>query len=367
MAELPAIGESTSLAERKRRAGQRLLIGLHGLTVSDDTRALLRELRPAGFVLFGRNVAAPGQVLQLTRELRGLCDEALPPLLAVDQEGGRVQRIGEPATVWPSAAETAAADRVREVHTALGHELRAMGLDWDLAPVADVQRSDGHPVIGDRAFGHRSEEVGRHVSEAVQGLQQAHVRAALKHFPGHGASPADSHETLPIVERERSELKAVDLPPFLAGIRAGADAVMAAHVVYPAWDERNPASLSPGVLGALRARFDGLILSDDIEMDALAKRYEPEEIAARGVRAGLDLFLVCHSPSLQHRLYEALVHDQERDRGYHDAAVDSLRRLTRFREATFLGVPPRPPLEAVGCDAHRSLRDEVLVRARGRA
>lgn len=367
MGRVTAIGEATSLAERKRLAGQRLVVGFDGLVVSDDTRALLQEFRPAGFVLFGRNVASPGQVLELTRELRGLCDPAFPPLIAIDQEGGRVQRIGEPATVWPSAEEVAAADRVRSVHEAIGHELRAMGVDCNLAPVADVRRSDGHAVIGDRAFGDAAPWVEHHVREAVRGLQDAHIRACLKHFPGHGAAPADSHEALPIVERDRDELKGVDLPPFLAGIEAGAGAVMAAHVLFPAYDERLPASLSPALLQPLRSSYEGLIVSDDIEMRALADRWSPEAIAHLGVRAGLDLFLVCHTPGVQHALYEALVRDQERHHAHHTAATDSLARLTRFREHAFLGVPARPPLDAVGCEKHRALRDEVLVRARGRA
>lgn len=361
-----ATGETTSLADRKRRAGQRLVVGFDGLAVGDDLRALAREVRPAGFILFGRNVAEPAQVLDLTRELRDLVDPAFPALILVDQEGGRVQRIREPATVWPCAEEVAASGRTREVMRALGTELRALGVDVDLAPVADVRRSDAHPVVGDRAYGTSESLVARCVADAVRGLEEAHVRACLKHFPGHGAALEDSHEALPIVERDRPELKAVDLPPFMAGIAAGAQAVLAAHVVYPAWDEQLPASMSPAILGPLRARFDGLVLSDDIEMGAVARRWSVAEIVHHMAHADVDLVLCCHRPEVQHAAFEQLVRDQEDDRALHRAAEDSARRLLAFREQTFLGVPPRPGLDVVGCPAHLALRDEVMVRARGR-
>lgn len=362
-----AIGEATSLADRKRRAGQRLLIGLHGLAVDDDLRALVRILQPAGFLLFGRNVAEPAQVLDLTRELRDLVDDHFPAVIAIDQEGGRVQRVREPATVWPSAAEVAASAHTEAVGEALGNELRAMGIDLNLAPVADLLRDGAHDVIGDRAFGRRAEEVAQHVAAFVRGLSAARLQACLKHFPGHGAATVDSHEDLPVIELDRPELEALDLQPFWAGLQAGANAVLCAHALYPAWDEQHPATMSRRIQGILRARFDGLVLADDLEMGALTKRYVTEQIVDAMGWAGIDLLPIGHTAEVQHATFEALVRAQEDDTGFDKLAQTSLRRLTTFREQTFLKRPPAPPLHIVGSDAHRRLRDDVLLRARGRA
>jgi beta-N-acetylhexosaminidase len=361
-----AVGAATSLADRKTRAGQRLILGVHGHAVDSDLRALVAAIQPAGFLLFGRNVAEPAQVLDLTEELRSLVDPHRPPLLFIDQEGGRVQRIRAPATEWPAADELAASGRVREVACALGTELRAMGLDVDLAPVADVRRSGAHEVIGDRAFGSSETAVADAVAAFVRGLLDAHVQPVAKHWPGHGAATVDSHEALPVVELDRPELEAVDARPFLAAVAAGARAMLTAHVLYPALDEEWPASLSARHTARLRPTFPGVLITDDLEMGAVAGAHPPERLARRVACAGLDLAIVGHTAATQMALYEAFVRDQEDDPGLDTLATDSARRVEAFREHTLLGRPPRPSLDLVGCAAHRQLRDDVLQRVRGR-
>lgn len=362
-----AVGEATSLADRKRRAGQRLLIGLKGPAVDDDLRALVREIRPAGFVLFKRNVVEPAQVLELNRELASLVDPGYPALRAVDQEGGRVQRVRDPATVWPPMKVVGRAEvHTAEVSRALAAELRAMGFDLNFAPVADVDSNPANPIIGDRSFGERPEQVARHVRAFVEAHQEEGVIACAKHFPGHGDTALDSHLALPKVEREEPDLRATELPPFRAAIAAGVGTVMTSHVIYPAWDEDWPATLSPRIAPRLLREelgFQGVLFSDDMEMKAVHGRWTIEEQVEQAGRATVDVLLACEDPQLQHALFLELVRAQERDPAQERIATDALARVTALRERFLIGRKPAPPLAVVGEPRHRALAD--TVRSRG--
>ena len=362
-----ARGDTTSLADRKRRAGQRLMIGFEGPAVSDDLRHLVREIRPAGFVLFARNVVEPAQVRELNRELRSLSDASAPALRCVDQEGGRVQRIGEPATAWP-AMRLVGREResVGAVATAMARELRAMEFDLDFAPVADVDSNPSNPVIGDRSFGDRAADVAVHVRTFVAALQSEGIAACAKHFPGHGDTAQDSHAELPVVEREERDLRDVELPPFAAAVEAGVASVMTAHVLYPAWDEDDPATLSDRIVPMLLRKglgFDGVVFSDDLEMKAIAGRLAVETQVERATRATVDVLLACRDPALQHALFLALVHAQEEDAARDHLSTDAVRRVEALRERFLLGRPPAPPLSVVGSMEHRVLADLVRQRA----
>jgi beta-N-acetylhexosaminidase len=362
-----ALGEATSLADRKRRAGQRLLVGFEGAAVSDDLRKLVRELRPAGFVLFARNVAEPAQVRELNRELLSLSDPYTPALRCVDQEGGRVQRVRDPATEWPAMRAVGREGvHVAQIASALAAELRAMHFDLDFAPVADVDSNPNNPVIGDRSFGDQPAEVARHVASFVTALQAGGIVACAKHFPGHGDTVQDSHETLPVVEREEPQLREVELPPFRAAVEAGVGTVMTSHVVYPAFDDEQPATLSSRIVPRLLRRemgFEGVVFSDDLEMKAIAGRTSVEDQVERSTVATVDVLLACRDAELQHALFLALVHAQENDPGFHRACEDSARRVALLRERFLLDRPPPPPLSIVGTMEHRVLADLVRERA----
>ncbi len=364
-----ATGEQTSLSDRKRRAGQRLLIGLQGHAVTDELRALVREIRPAGFVLFARNVAEPGQVRELNRELAALVDPHRPALLAVDQEGGRVQRVREPATVWPPMRAVGNAHNLTsDVAAALGRELRAMGFNLNFAPVADVDSNRANPIIGDRAFSSSASEVAAHVAAFVKAQQAQGVIACAKHFPGHGDTHTDSHLALPIVEREARDLEEVELAPFRAAIAAGVGTVMTAHVVYPAWDETWPATLSPRIgQGLLRGAlgFGGVVFSDDMEMKAVAGRWSVDVQVDRATRAGVDVLLACNEVALQEALFTELVYAQERDAAFERASIDAMARVDALRARHLKGGPPQPGLEVIGTGTHRDLA--LRVRAEGAA
>jgi beta-N-acetylhexosaminidase len=327
----------------------------------------VREIRPAGFVTFARNVAEPAQVRELNRELLALSDPYVPALRCVDQEGGRVQRVRDPATEWPSMRVVGReGTRVAQVATAMAAELRAMHFDLDFAPVADVDSNPANPIIGDRSFGDRADEVARHVATFVTALQAGGIVACAKHFPGHGDTVQDSHETLPVVEQEERRLREVELPPFRAAVDAGVGTVMTSHVVYPAFDEDHPATLSPRIVPALlrrEMRFEGVVFSDDLEMKAVAGRTSVEEQVRQATAASVDVLLACRDPELQHALFLALVHAQEEDPGFHRACEDAERRVVHLRERFLLDRPPPPPLSIVGSTEHRVMAELVRGRA----
>ncbi len=364
--KVTAVGAQTSLWDRKRRAGQRMVIGFEAAHVDDDLRYLVREIQPAGFILFARNLEDPAQVRELNRELASLVDPSTPALLSVDQEGGRVQRIRAPATVWPSMRQVADADAdVTAVGRALGLELAAMGFNLDFAPVADVDSNPDNPVIGDRSFGRSPERVAQRVVQMLQGLQGAGIIACAKHFPGHGDTHTDSHHDLPVVEEELGRLRTRELVPFEAAVRAGVGAVMSAHVVFPALDEELPATLSERVIPQLLRRelgFDGVVFSDDMEMRAVAGRWDIPTQARRATLASVDVLLCCRSPALQMEMFTELVRSQEREQALDRASEASALRVHRLRERFLRSEQPQPDLDILGRHDHQALADAIRFR-----
>ncbi len=364
-----ARGETTSLHARKVRAGQRLLIGVPGAGVDGETKALIRELQPAGFILFARNVEDPAQVRELNRELASLVSAQHPAILSVDQEGGRVQRVKDGATLFPPLrwlGNCEDLDLVRRYAEALADEVAACGFNLNWAPIADVDSNPDNPIIGDRSFGRDPQKVAQHVVAYVQATQARGVMACAKHFPGHGDTATDSHLTLPVVEKDLPELERCELIPFAAAARARVATMMTAHVVFPEWDQELPATMSSAILdGILRRRmgYDGLIVSDDLEMKAVRGRYPLPLQLERACLATVDLFLACKEPLLQHQVFEELVRLQEHDDAQERLAKDALRRLTATRRR-FLPMATAPP-EVLGSAEHKALIQ--LVRARGQA
>jgi beta-N-acetylhexosaminidase len=276
------------------------IFGLSGLTLSAEERAFFADADPAGYILFGRNIETREQVRALTDELRALHGrERL--LICIDQEGGRVARMKPP--VWPAYPPGEAFDRLYEIAPAsaieaarcnaqaLGLDLAEVGITVDCYPSLDVRQAGAHDVIGDRAFGADPMRVAALGRAALDGLARAGVVGCIKHIPGHGRATADSHKELPTVDASADEL-GHDLRPFYS--LAHAPIGMTAHVRYTAWDAENPATLSPYVIGEVirrRIGFGGLLLTDDLDMQAL--RGSVPERAAGALAAGCDLALNC--------------------------------------------------------------------------
>jgi beta-N-acetylhexosaminidase len=266
-----------------------LFPGFDGLEVPDWLRRGLED-GLGGIVLFARNVRDPEQLASLTASLRA---ERPDLLVAVDEEGGDVTRLeAERGSSFPGNLALGAVDDValtRRVAAAIGGELASAGVNFDLAPVADVIVDPANPIVGVRSFGSDPQLVARHVAAFVEGLQGTGVAACAKHFPGHGETAADSHLELPTATADRETLLARALPPFTAAVEAGVRAVMTAHVLFPALDDE-PATFSPRLVGLLREElgFEGVVMTDALEMQGASGTIGIEEAAVRALAAGAD-------------------------------------------------------------------------------
>jgi beta-N-acetylhexosaminidase len=272
-----------------------------GLSLTAWERGFFREAQPWGLILFKRNVDHPAQLLELTSAFREAVGRVDAPVF-VDQEGGRVQRLGPPHwPAYPAAASyleavpepDAAAKLVRLTAQLMAKDLLAVGINVDCLPVFDVTNSNSHKVIGNRSYGPDPAVVARLGRAAADGLLAAGVLPVMKHLPGHGRALADSHLELPVVDVSRAELEAFDFAPFIAN--ADLPIGMSAHVVYPAVDPDRPGTISPVVIAEIirkRIGFDGLLLSDDLSMQALSGTLRERTEAA--LKAGIDVVLHCN-------------------------------------------------------------------------
>jgi len=300
--------------------------------------------RVGGVILFARNVASAPQVRDLNARLRAAADarDGILPI-AVDQEGGRVARLakaglpdGPTARALAAGGDPAAA---RRWGRQTGNALKDLGFTLDFAPVLDVDTNPRSPVIGDRSYGPDPERVTAFGREAALGLMEGGLFACGKHFPGHGDAALDSHRDLPVVAHDVARLEAVELAPF-AALCGLLPAIMTAHVRYPALDPDVPATLSePIVTGLLKGRlgFGGVVVSDDMEMAAVADRYEAGEAAVLAVLAGVDLLLFCHRRARWEEAHAALVREAEKSPAFRARMEDAAGRVARLWEV------PEPP------------------------
>ncbi len=365
---------AVSLRELRSHAGQFVFAGFAGPTISTELRALVREFDLGGAVLFKRNVEEPGQVAELTHELRGLSET--PLWVAVDQEGGRVARLRAPFTEFPPVATLGrAGDRhlASLFAKALATELRAVGVTFDFAPVLDVGTNVSNPVIGDRALSADAGVVSEYGRIIIDALQAEQIAACAKHFPGHGDTSVDSHLDLPVVEHSPDRLAAVELRPFREAIAAGVASVMVGHLLVPCFDDQRASSLSPAIVGGLlRADlgFDGLVVTDDfVEMKAITDRDTIEVAAVQAVRAGCDVVLVCGSDHDQHaRVIEALIRAAEQGE-LSTATLDDARARQRRTKRRFLSGPAPRPLsggalrQMIGTTEHAAVAEAMAVYA----
>ena len=351
-----------------RDCARLFMVGFPGPRIDDDFAALMDD-GLFGAILFKRNVGGAAETAALCRDIKVRARR--PFTLSVDQEGGRVARLrGPPFTALPplrelgQRGEEALAERMGRL---LAHELRAVGFDWDFAPVLDVDTNPANPVIGDRSFSRDPGVVARLGVALARGLEAGGVASCGKHFPGHGDTTTDSHLTLPRLPHDLERLRRVELVPFRAFAQAGLASLMTAHVLFDALDGQVPATMSPRVLhGMLRQElgFDGVLVSDDLEMKAIASHYSVEEAAVLGTLAGVDLFLVCHGADVQRRAIEALVRAVESGRVPRARIEEAHRRLARL-EARFAHAP-EDRLATLGDAQHRALAEGIASTFSGR-
>lgn len=336
-----------SQAEARRLAGSTLVVGFDGTTPSTALLARVSSGEVAGVILFRRNVQSASQVWSLARELASAATPS--PVVAIDQEGGRVARLRGGVLALPpmrALGDRDDLDLTRDAARTLGEDLAALGITLNFAPVCDVDSNPANPVIGDRAFSRDPATVSKHAGAFIAGMQSAGVAASAKHFPGHGDTDTDSHLELPSLRHDRARLDAVELPPFRAAVDAGVATIMTAHVRFESVDPELPATLSSKALrdllrGELLAgREQVALVSDDLLMKAVSARWPPERAAVLAVEAGCDMLLVCDDESAQRRCLEALADEAMLRPGFAARLREAAGRVDALR-----GRWPSRPLE----------------------
>jgi beta-N-acetylhexosaminidase len=282
-------------------AGQVIVAGWSGTAAPVR---MVRDLHLGGVIAFDSNVASAAQIKAVNATLTRQAGRSYPLFLGVDQEGGVVERLRRVATRFPAFMSAGAADNsalTRQAYAASGGELRGLGFTVDFAPDADVTSGPADPTIGSRSASSRPETVASQVVAAAAGFGDAGVLPVIKHFPGHGSVPADSHLTLPVQTKTLVELEKTDLVPFRGAVEAGLPAVMVGHIDVRAVDPRVPSSLSRKVTTGLLRRelgFEGLVVTDSLEMTGVTKGRDPARIAVQAMRAGADVLLMPASPAI---------------------------------------------------------------------
>lgn len=330
-----------SLRLLRRHIGQLLTASLPGPVMTPELRAVAREFDLGAVILFKRNVEDAEQVAELSCEASMLGVE-LPVWVSVDQEGGRVARLRHPFTEWPPMAtlgRVEQADLVVKFAESLARELLAVGITLDYAPVLDVLTSSNNTAIGDRAISSDPETVARVGRQIIETLQASGLAACGKHFPGHGDTVADSHDELPVVEASPDRLEAVEFVPFRAAIEAGVAFMMVGHLLVPSLDERAPASLSRTIVHQWLRRtlgFEGVILTDDLDMKGVATGRTMGQIAVDALSAGVDGLLVCGGDvERQFEAIEALIRALEDGTLPMSRVEDALARHRRAKQRFF--------------------------------
>jgi len=362
-----------SPAALRRQIGRLLIAGFNGPQIPVELKTIAREFGLGGVILLGKNdnIVDPEQVAELAHDAARLGTD-IPAWVSVDQEGGRVARLKAPFTKWPPMAtlgrsgDVALAERFAR---ALAFELNAVGITLDYAPVLDVHTNPKNPIIGDRALAETAAEVARLGVAIIRGLQTAGIAACGKHFPGHGDTSTDSHLELPLIEHSPQRLREVEFPPFQAAVDAQVATIMTAHILVPALDEERPATLSKRIVtGILRGElhYQGVILSDDLEMRAIAAQYEVPSAAVLAVEAGCDGVLICSGDHpTQAAALEALIHAIEDQRLSISQVENALSRQQRAKERFLTTrVASRPATaqalrQLLGRDEHLAIADEM--------
>lgn len=361
----------------RQKVGQLLMIGFDGTEPSANILRMIEEEHVGGIILFVRNIGTPEEVLRLTSDLQLRAKKAghsLPLLISIDQENGSVRRLGEGTTAFPGnmlLGATGDEQVSRAVAKATATELKALGINMNLAPVLDVNNNPHNPGIGVRSFSESAEDVARHGVAYIQGYQEAGNIATVKHFPGHGDTETDSHHALPVIPHDLERLEKLEFLPFRKAIRAGVDCVMSAHISFPALetDKNRPATLSYSVItGLLRETmgFSGVVMTDCLEMNAISKTVGTAEGALQALKAGIDIPLISHTYSLQKEAIERIVQavaSGELQEEVIDRAVSRIRKL----KARYLSWETTPSATdgvptTVGGEIHHRLAEQTYAR-----
>lgn len=299
--------------EIREKVGQRLMIGINGKTIDSKTKKHLQEINPGAIILFSRNISSAKQVSTLINYIRKLLPS--PPLIAIDQEGGRVIRFTKDVTVFPGNMALGAAnslDLAYQQGLLSASQLKKIGINLNLAPVVDVITSSHNPGITIRSFGDNPQKVSDLAGALIQGTQKMRVAAVAKHFPGKGAAEVDAHIDLPSIAISSKAFDKTHLFPFKKSVENGVKGIMSTHIYCPALDREKPypATFSRKIVKEYirkKLNYNGIIFSDDLEMGAIVKHYRIEETCLKATRAGHDILLICSNYRWQKRGFHALL------------------------------------------------------------
>lgn len=356
----------------EQQMGQRLVVGFHGLTAPDYLLEWLDAGRVGGVILFQRNVESPQQLAALTQSLHAAA--RTPLLIGIDQEGGEVARLRGRFTEAPSAMALAAGrgQYAEAVAGVLAEEMRALGINWNFAPVVDISHNAANPTVGTRSPGAYPRLVGEIAAAQVSGYQAAKVAACAKHFPGLGDTDIDTHVALPSINTPLDALIEIDLLPYRMVIEAGVASIMTTHTIFVALDPVLPATLSPVIVPTLLRQtlgFDGVVTTDCLEMGAITAHHTPAESAVLAAAAGVDLILFSHTREMQEEAFRGLVEAARSGRISEENRVESLRRIQAMKGAYAITEPPRPEVIRSGPHIETMLSASKagvqLVRAQG--
>ncbi len=351
----------------KEKIGQMFMVGLRGEEIAPEERRLLKDYPFGGFILFSHNLREPKQILSLCRTL-WQASKNLPPLIAIDHEGGKIHRLPTPFTHFPPAALLGRSRNpalAYRMGLAMARELAAAGINLNFAPVLDVHSNFDNPVIGDRSLSSDPKQVAALGWAIIEGLRNGGVIPCGKHFPGHGDTAKDSHLDLPVVKKDVTALRAVELPPFFHACRNQIESLMTAHVLYPSLDRDYPATLSQSIIGKLLREelgYQGVVFADDLEMEAISKNFSPAEGVLRSVRAGVDILLFCHDKTSAIRAFDFLYEQAEREAQTKARIEESYQRIKRLKQhklKTFTGVSKDLLTGQIGITGHQKLAEEI--------
>lgn len=356
----------------KKKIGSFFMIGFDGSEPKNETLKLLTNSHVGSVILFASNCLDISQTASLIQFLKGkntsLC-------VAVDHEGGRVHRLPKPVTHFPPMSvlgtfyqRIPSTKVAREVGKVMGRELKALGFDFNFAPVLDVNTNPLNPVIGDRSFGNRAELVAVAGGHFIEGLQQMGVAACGKHFPGHGDTDTDSHEVLPRLPHNLKRLRALELVPFRMAVEKNVAAIMTAHVVYNGLDKGLPATFSVKLIRDLlreELQFQGLVVSDDLSMEAIASHWKMEEACIQAFLAGCDLLIIGKNPQAQILAIQTFMKAVEKGEIPKVRIEESFERIQKFKQKYCLPTTLTSSLKKViGTKEHQELLKKVKDLAR---
>ncbi|TBL76663.1 beta-N-acetylhexosaminidase [Paenibacillus thalictri] len=332
-----ALTAQLSLPEK---LGQMVLVGMEGAAMQQEIRGMISDRHVGGIILYGNNIVSPQQLSELVNELKKANRETgakLPLLLSADQEGGRVSRLPQDIDVFPNSRSVGNTNDPKyafRVGTALGEAMKAAGFNTDFAPVLDVNTNPANPVIGDRSFGTTAQTVSEMGVQEMLGIKSQGVIPVVKHFPGHGDTSVDSHFGLPIVDHDLERLRSVEFVPFAAAIKEDAPMVMVAHILMTKLDPNTPSSMSSIVIGQYlrnELQYKGVVITDDMTMEAIGKTASIGAAAVQAVLAGADIVLVGHDPAQQKAVLEALADAVDSGKIPQKTIDESVNRIAKLK------------------------------------